>query len=171
MLKIIPHRNCEVGVLASDELKLVTKKHFYIIVNSDPSDQPGTHWLAFMKRGKYLEFFDSFGKPVTFYGQNFIDFVKKHGPYLKYNTTQLQSNSSSLCGKYCLFFLAHRNLYYTYDEILSMFSKTHLEKNDYEVKKFYKIMESKKKSKKRMKCECIINSQCEQRNVRNDYNM
>ena len=73
------------------------------IVNLDDADGPGTHWVAYAKRGDRVIYFDSFGnlRPskelVRYFGQN----VKK----IEYNRTSYQNYNQRICGQLCLRFL------------------------------------------------------------------
>lgn len=71
------------------------------IVNLDDVDGPGTHWVAYAKRGDRVVYFDSFGnlRPpkelVRYFGR-----VK-----IEYNYASYQSYNQSICGQLCLKFL------------------------------------------------------------------
>ena len=47
-----------------------------VIMNTDPKDQPGTHWLALSAPlvGR-IELFDSFNFYTSIYSLNFLDFL------------------------------------------------------------------------------------------------
>jgi hypothetical protein len=130
-------RNITTGVFAADQLNHVTSNNFCIVVNIQDSHKPGMHWVSFFKTKyqKYVEFFDSYGLPVTFYNSHLKQFVKRYGGFIRYNQTQLQSNHSKVCGQYCLFMLLHRSRNISFDNILGMFSKNK-NKNDKKVQKF-----------------------------------
>lgn len=70
------------------------------IVNLDDSSGPGTHWVAYVKRGKDVLYFDSFGnlRPpaelVTYFSGN-----------VYYNHARNQKFHSYNCGHLCLQFL------------------------------------------------------------------
>ena len=58
------------GVFAPDELPDLTveSRPWCLILNTDPRDQPGTHWLAlYAPRAGLIELFDSFGFSPTNY--------------------------------------------------------------------------------------------------------
>ncbi|CAL1672694.1 unnamed protein product [Lasius platythorax] len=73
------------------------------IVNLDNTTGPGTHWVAYAKRGNRAIYFDSFGnlRPpnelVRYFGRN----VTK----IQYNHTPVQTYDQSICGQLCLQFL------------------------------------------------------------------
>lgn len=88
------------GVFARDELP-TWKKHYPhgLIVNTDPKDRHGRHWLAFYCESKdTVEFFDSYG-----HSPEYFDFTAD-----VYNNKRLQSSTSNVCGQYCLYYLLNR---------------------------------------------------------------
>ena len=72
------------------------------ILNLDNFEGPGTHWVAYAKRGDRVVYFDSFGnlRPpkelVRYFGN-----VSK----IEYNHTSYQTYNQSICGQLCLRFL------------------------------------------------------------------
>jgi hypothetical protein len=77
------------------------------IANTDPSFEPGSHWLAFYRANSVpckLECFDSFGMPASCYG--FLNDAAYSSTSV--NRTQFQANNSAACGYYALYFLFHR---------------------------------------------------------------
>lgn len=70
------------------------------VINLDISKNPGTHWVAYVKRNKYVEYFDSYGdlKPPS-------EFIKYVGPNICYNYQNYQGDHSYNCGHLCLKFL------------------------------------------------------------------
>ena len=91
------------GVFARDELPDLThmQRPFALVFNTDPHDKPGTHWLAiYGPSDEFLEFFDSFGMPPSYYGF-FTSLV--------YSCISLESFSSELCGNYTIYFIYHRS--------------------------------------------------------------
>lgn len=106
------------GVFSADNLP---KKPHLLVCNTDPSSQPGTHWIAiFVDSNKHGEYFDSFGrKPPkgfeNYMNENCIDWI--------YNTRQLQSITSSFCGYYCCFYCMFRCKGFDLTRIINMFTK------------------------------------------------
>lgn len=72
------------------------------IVNLDDADGPGTHWVAYAKRGDRAMYFDSFGnlRPpkeiVRYLGTDTL---------ITYNRTSYQTYNQTFCGQMCLLFL------------------------------------------------------------------
>ena len=124
-------------VLACDQLKLIKSDQFALIVNTDTSNEDGMHWLALFKEknSKTIEFFDSFGMPLDFYSKYINDFVEKYD-YVKQSGIQIQSNFSTTCGHFCIFYLEQRCKGIELDTILKHFSTSNLTKNDRSVEMF-----------------------------------
>lgn len=125
-------------VCAIDQLQVVKKEPFAIICNNQRSTMPGMHWISFYKNNCDLEFFDSFGMPVEFYGKEFHTFITRFGKKVNQSFTQFQSDSSNLCGGYGLYFLINRDRGKTYNQILSSFSPLNTRTNDLKIKSFTK---------------------------------
>ena len=74
-----------------------------VVVNTDPSNRPGTHWIAIYIDcdGKRGEYFDSLGRePYAV----FRDYLNKHCKHWIFNGRQLQSIASRFCGQYCIYY-------------------------------------------------------------------
>ena len=92
------------GVFARDQLPDLTREilPWCLILNTDPKDQPGTHWLAlYSPRAGGIELFDLFGLSPIIYSLNFLDPL--------HLSLSLQSPSSSVCGHYCIVYIYLRS--------------------------------------------------------------
>jgi hypothetical protein len=72
-------------VLPSDRLpREIRKRPGVYIINTDPSDKPGWHWVAiyFTEVGKG-EFWDWYGQAPGFYNKNFTQYLDKHWVHLR----------------------------------------------------------------------------------------
>ncbi|KYQ50678.1 hypothetical protein ALC60_10221 [Trachymyrmex zeteki] len=71
------------------------------IVNLDNAKGPGTHWVAYAKRGNRAIYFDSFGnlRPPKELERYLVNSV------IEYNRTHYQRYNQSNCGQQCLQFL------------------------------------------------------------------
>ena len=121
-----------VGVFAADQLPEKKFPGAYI-VNTDNSSGPGQHWVAMFCYDHKIECFDSFGQypgDCNPHISNWLDPV-----YQIIHNRQLQSNDTSVCGQYCLFFLLLRAHGYTFEDTLSAFNRKR-EFNDKFVQKF-----------------------------------
>lgn len=113
------------GVFARDQIPLKLKYPSSLILNTDKSNQKGEHWLAiyYDKDGK-AEFFDSFGRhPAEFKLENYM---QKTSTKWDYNSKQLQSFQSKICGYYCVLFIMYRSRGYEMKEFLEKFSDFNL---------------------------------------------
>ena len=125
---------CEVldGVHASDQLHEPTTRPSTMVVNTDESWKPGRHWVSiFIPLSGQWEYFDSFGKPPD---SPFIQTFLQHKK-IKFNSKVLQSDKSSVCGHYCIYYLVHRVRGFTMETIVNRFGKDK-ERNDRDVHDF-----------------------------------
>ena len=96
------------GVCAEDELPNSSLRPLATIVNTDPSNLPGTHWTCiYLFNNGMGEFFESFGrKPDT----PVIRYLNRQASVgWVYNKRRLQGLLSTICGAYCLQYLEIRN--------------------------------------------------------------
>ena len=99
------------GVYACNQLSSIQINEYpkSFVVNTDPMELPGTHWIAiYFNEQMKGEFFDSYGKHPIHYNKYFLDFMNRTGVQWEHNKIQLQSAFSSVCGQYCIYFLYHR---------------------------------------------------------------
>jgi hypothetical protein len=92
------------GVYARDTLEDIQSQPILIICNTAASTEEGEHWVAFYFEGDEVEFFDSLGHPIDFYGEEFVTFVRRFAKRYTCVSVRLQPLNTSLCGVYCLFY-------------------------------------------------------------------
>jgi hypothetical protein len=94
---------------------------YCFIANIDNSSLPGTHWLAFYhnKHGA-LEYFDSFGNDLKFYGFDKSSIVHQA---ICVNRRKLQSDYTSVCGYYGLLYIVLRSFGYSLQNVIAHLSK------------------------------------------------
>jgi hypothetical protein len=101
--------NLYLSVFSIDKIpKSIKEKHFFIC-NLSPSESPGSHWIVVVRSEKdTLEIFNSLGvenidnlKP-NFRFRNHFNFT--------FNEQRFQSNQSTSCGLFCIYFIIHRIL-------------------------------------------------------------
>ena len=136
-LTLNAHTNsCFDGIYSSDTLKEIKYKPKLIICNTDPSNKPGKHWVLFYFEGNTVDFYDSLGKELSYYGDDFINFVKRFGSEYNQCTQRTQPVNSSLCGIYCLYYAYGKAHSYGMDKIVnSMITPKHVV--DFVKRKFY----------------------------------
>ena len=126
------------GTVACDRLprRPIKKEPRRYIVNTDPHDRPGRHWLALWTHsGHVCEVVDSYALPLECYEttEPLQDWLKSHWTYVIYNGQSLQSIYSKSCGDYALFYLKDRARGQSMNEFLRRFSKHDYVDNDHKV--------------------------------------
>lgn len=118
------------GVFSIDLMpKNLKNKHFFI-TNLSPHNLPGTHWIAVLCLHNNLEIFCSLGNTWDLIFPH-LKFKKKFTIY--YNETAFQSETSTKCGKYVIYFLIERhfNINMSLRDLLEdLFVTDDLNKND-----------------------------------------
>ena len=106
------------GIFSVDTLKEIEEKPDLIICNTDPSYEPGEHWVLFFFSGNSVDFYDSLGREITYYGSVFIDFIKNFAYDFKQCLRRTQPIQSDLCGHYCLYYAFAKCHGYSMEEII-----------------------------------------------------
>ena len=102
------------GVYARDELQTfvhIKKVSYFIIVNTDYARNDGKHWVLFFYdcKKKEIDFFDSSGNDLDYYGYEFSKFVMKTDvKYCNLLINNIQPLNTVTCGFYCLFFAYYK---------------------------------------------------------------
>ncbi len=109
-----------VGIFAADQLPPKEYPGAYI-VNTDESHQPGQHWVAFYTDREATECFDSFGQDPSKYSPKIAEWLK--GEFKVVQNEDLQSQDSTVCGQYCMYFVLLRAYGFSYEDVLSSFTK------------------------------------------------
>lgn len=93
------------GVFACDRLPSVNHLPCTIIVNTDPSNEPGEHWVALhLMEGSRCDYFDPFGFPPLV--PELQVFTHRYGHRgQRYNRVTMQDVTTTLCGDYCICFV------------------------------------------------------------------
>ena len=107
---------------------------FACVINLDEFPSGGTHWVALYsdELGR-LEYFDSAGLPPPHH-DNLNRIIDSS---LSYNALRLQSSCSSVCGEYCILFLASRMEHVSFNQFIRSFSVNQWVKND---RRVYRIV-------------------------------
>jgi hypothetical protein len=129
------------GVFAADKLpRTLNELPSSLIVNTHKSSMPGEHWVAiYVNENGFGEYFDSFGMaPYVDEIKDFLNSVCKDG--WTYNTSAIQGLSSIKCGQFCIVFIWFRNLGFTMNQVLSLFSKQDGMTNDQIVDEFFSLL-------------------------------
>lgn len=108
------------GVYPSDLLPRVIKKRpCAIVVNTDPHQEPGQHWLGIYLDNEKATFFDSYGREPSFYPKSITRFINRNAERLVYHNRQLQDDLAVVCGQHVLYFLYHASRNLSLKDILS----------------------------------------------------
>lgn len=94
----IPHFR---GVFSRDRLPFAPNQKECAVINLDSENSKGTHWVAYKKFGKKVNYFDSFGNlPPPLELQIYLK-----GCEINYNYKREQKFNSYYCGHLCIRFL------------------------------------------------------------------
>jgi len=91
------------GVFPSDVSPNSKRKENSIVFNLSAHDEEGTHFVAVIKHINKIIYFDPFGKICN--NEDIIKYMKKYNLPIEFNETKIQSDTSSLCGYFCFYFL------------------------------------------------------------------
>lgn len=121
-----------IGVFAADRLPTeLPLTPFGFIANTDIHSKPGKHWCAFYGQlGRRIDFFDTYAREPCRNSPYFRRWLDAHAMTVQTNRVQIQSDTSTLCGLYCVLFLHQRLVGYTYQDFVNMFSASDLSTND-----------------------------------------
>ena len=103
--RLLKSYSCFKGVFPSDRLPYDQPLPLRIIVNTDPHNKPGQHWVGISidKLGVGY-YFDSFGLPPLV--DDIYKFITSRATAgWSYNKNHIQDVTSSTCGKYCVIFI------------------------------------------------------------------
>lgn len=93
------------------------------IVNTDPHDEPGMHWVALWTDNDECEMFDSFSLPLIAYelAEPLKQWIERHYHICTSNAQSVQAVTSQTCGYYALFYLIVKSKGGTMNDFLSYF--------------------------------------------------
>lgn len=104
------------GVFPIDLLPKIAKLPAALVVNLDPSNKPGSHWVSlYFDRDGTCEYFDSYGrKPKEL--QSYI--IANSSTYV-FNNLQVQRMLTSTCGQMCIYVLIWRARGVYFEDIIN----------------------------------------------------
>lgn len=146
-------------VCAKDQLLNIKPKRNCYIVNTDPISKPGKHWvLIYFNSQNTCYYFDSYGSFNSIENE-IINFININCITLLRNKQRFQSDSSQLCGIYCLYVL-YSMLYYNYSfsyTINNTFNSYNWLSNDMQLtiwfQHFYEHLKIQHSTGKDLKCQ------------------
>lgn len=106
-----------IGVFSKDNLPKAIGDNENGIVNLAKENEPGTHWVCYFneKRLEYVLYFDSYGLPPP---EEIKKYLETSGKRIQYNTGEIQTMSTVLCGVYCIYLIKELNKGRDYYEII-----------------------------------------------------
>ena len=123
-----------IGCFAQDAVTQLQfrSKPVLFLVNTDSTGSKGSHWIAIGLFKNSIEVFDPLGFEIFNWAHipcSLLKFIHNHSANRQLLIAdRVQSNSSSLCGFYCLFYVLKRP-FISLSEISALFSKR-LSEND-----------------------------------------
>jgi len=145
--------NHTVGVFPADKIPRVWTKPTAFVFNTQKNSLPGEHWVAvYVDKNGHGIYFDSYGLPP--YVHYHVKRLEKNCKKFNWNTTMLQSETSKVCGQFCIMFLDFMSRGMTMTKFLQSFSTHSLKKNDSIAALHVKKMKLKKYIKSRFRARC-----------------
>lgn len=121
------------GVFSADKLPTVPYWRVFsdaYIVNTDPAEEPGEHWLALWTRNRVCEVLDSYGLPLSSYkNPPLLAWFKQWKEVITSDQT-LQAMDSTTCGHYALLFLKAKARNQRLQDFLAQWNSHNLVLND-----------------------------------------
>lgn len=129
------------GVFPADQIPRKWHKPSAFVLNTDPSFKPGSHWVAlYVEKNGSGWYLDSYGFPCMI--EEHLKSIKNNCRNFRYNTVQLQSDNSSVCGHFCILFLHFMSCGYSMDDFVRIFS-SNLSQNDRIVRNYVSSLKRK----------------------------
>ena len=102
------------GCVMDDELPAEsrTAREECRIVNLQDSDENGSHWVCYFKKGELKYYFDSYGLDPSNEVHNYLK-----SPIIS-STYQIQKMGTTICGQYCLYVLYYLGKGFDFPDIL-----------------------------------------------------
>ena len=114
LTQILKCHDSFIGCYAENEIDSLTFGNLpcYLIVNIDSSNMPGSHWIALGIFSHSIEIFDPLGFDIFQWTRipcDLLEFLHRMSITKKIKISKrIQSDSSNMCGFYCLFYLFMR---------------------------------------------------------------
>ena len=89
------------------------QQYKFSVCNTDPSSEPGDHWVVLHVTGGVGEYFNSLGRVICHY-----EFSQFLGGEYRYESVQIQGLFTSVCGQYCIFYTSLRARGHSMDDIV-----------------------------------------------------
>lgn len=124
------------GTFACNTIPPPTKRPCAFVVNIDPNNRKGTHWVLLWLAKKPSEccYFDSYAKPAR---GTILTYMRKHCPKHQTSNKRVQGLLSSVCGLYCAYFCLMLARGHRLQAILERFDSEDRASNDRVITKFF----------------------------------
>lgn len=126
-----------VGTTACDKLPTTLPKEgkTAFIVNTDPHDKPGRHWIAVWIEGDRCELLDSFSLSLDVYPDSapLQQWLQRHFKEIVMNSSSLQAFNSDSCGDYALMYLIDKSNGRSMEYFVDRFKPNNFVWNDHHV--------------------------------------
>lgn len=109
------------GTYACNQIPKPPRIPTSFIINTDPSGQRGSHWVALHISEAGCEYFDSFGFPPL--APDIQDYIDRYCGAFVYNSATLQHPSSESCGQYAIAFVRSKANGHSYGDFITKFSR------------------------------------------------
>src|SRR5215475_11793863 len=121
ILCALRHVKSFLGVYPSDLIPHSITRSGCLILNTDPHNLEGSHWLAIRLMPKaYSEcYFDSYGLPPDI--PSILSFLRRNCTVWDYNRVQIQGLTGTVCGKYCCLFALYTDRGFTPKPFVALF--------------------------------------------------
>ena len=146
------------GVYPADKLPRQVLEGGYI-VNTDPHDKPGQHWLAcWVEKPSHCEMFDSYGLPLKFYKDPSLHRWWNQFATMTRSGQTLQSLQSQACGHYCIQYLKAKARGIEFIDFLKQWDEKDLVENDRKVGQLIRdsIRDELSVGQTNQSCECTL---------------
>ena len=128
------------GAFAYDEIPAKPTDGFSLVVNDDPSTQPGSHWIAVIFKDEKIFFMDSYGRSYKdpMFPKQFRDTMKHLFGSSKVicNTRMTQTLFGNTCGEYAAYFICEMGKK-SFKNVMNVFTEN-LKNNDKLVFDYFK---------------------------------
>ena len=125
------------GVFPCDKIPVIEESTYAVVVNTDNSGKPGTHWVLLYVSDQTCIFVDSFGRGVksNLFPADFVGYVTKFigSKNYRFNPKIVQGLLSDVCAEYCIYWLFKKCL--NVKDIFKNFGGN-LHQNDLKVSRF-----------------------------------
>ena len=146
------------GVYPADKLPRQVVEGGYIM-NTDPHDKPGQHWLAcWIEAPSKCEVFDSYGLPLKFYKDPSLHHWWNQFANITRSGQSIQSLQSQACGHYCIQYLKAKARGVSFIDFLAQWDRKDLVNNDVKVGQtiHHSILDQVMEGQSCQSCECTL---------------